>query len=364
MSRRAVLFAVAVALSPPALADDWPRGSLRDAGLPADAAEQIDTRVASGRLENLHALIVVRHGRMVLERYYEGRDFQYGRDLGVVRFGPETLHDVRSISKSVTGLLYGIALAEGKVPAPDAPLLDGFAEYADLAADPERQHLKVEHALTMTLGLAWDERLPYTDPKNDEVAMERSPDRYRYVLSRPIVGPPGARWAYSGGATTLLGRLIERGTGRSLLAYAHDRLFGPLDIRDVEWMTGGDGSPAAASGLRLRPRDLARIGQLVLQNGRWEGEQIVPTEWLAKSFEPRAQVNERMRYGYQWWLGRGWRGGLNVIAAFGNGGQRLFVVPKRDLVVVATAGNYNRHDLKHPGDVVMDALIMPALLDE
>ncbi|GAB3833174.1 serine hydrolase domain-containing protein [Dactylosporangium cerinum] len=215
-------------------------------------------------LEGLHAVVAIRGGKTVLEHYGEGEDRSWNRSLGVVRFGPDTLHDLRSVTKSVTALLYGIALGEGRVPAPEEPLMRYFPQYPDLAAEPDRARLTVEHALTMSLGLEWREDIPYDSPANAEIAMELAADRYRYVLERPVAEPPGTRWSYSGGATALLGKLIADGTGQPLERYGRTALFDPLGIETVEWMAGTDGVASAASGLRLTPRDLARIGELVL----------------------------------------------------------------------------------------------------
>jgi hypothetical protein len=143
-------------------------------------------RGAQGSLPNLHGVVVARHGKLVLERYLEGADECWGRSLGTVTFGPDVQHDLRSVSKSIVGLLYGIALADGLVPAIDRPLVDHFP-YPDLAADPQRRRMTIGHALSMTLGIAWDETLPYSDPRNSEIAMEMARDRYRFVLEQPIV---------------------------------------------------------------------------------------------------------------------------------------------------------------------------------
>ena len=122
--------------------------------------------------------------------------------MGKVAFQADTLHDLRSVSKTIVGLLYGIALADGKVPPPDAPLLASFPEYADLAADPARNRWTIHHVLTMTMGTDWDELgVPYSDPTNSEIAMDTAPDRYRFVLGAPVVMEPGKRWIYNGGAT-------------------------------------------------------------------------------------------------------------------------------------------------------------------
>src|SRR5262249_23086267 len=148
------------------------------------------------------------------------------RPLGTIRFDQETLHDLRSVTKSVVGLLYGIALATKRVPPPDAQLLDHFPEYPDLARDSVRQSLTVQHALTMTLGIEWDElTIPYSDMRNSEVAMNHAADRYRYVLERPIATQPGENWSYNGGATALLAGLISKGTGQSLQQFAQEALF-------------------------------------------------------------------------------------------------------------------------------------------
>lgn len=231
---------------------------------------------------------------------------------------------------------------------PGAPLLAQFPEYPDLAADPKRQRLLISHALTMTLGLEWNERIPYTDPANGEVAMERAADRYRFILERPVASDPGGHWAYSGGSTQLLGRLITKGTGRPFSHYARETLFDPLGIGSTEWRVGRDLEPRAASGLRLRPRDLAVIGQMILNGGTWDGRRIVPASWLEESFTAQAYVTGGGRYGYQWWLGNEYIGtsagpkAERSIMAAGLGGQRLFLFPELKLLVVTTAGNYEK----------------------
>jgi CubicO group peptidase (beta-lactamase class C family) len=346
----------------PAAPADWVSVAPEDAGFAPDLADQLDRAVQNGRLRNLHAVVVARGGKLVLERYYAGPDERWGEPLGTMAFGPEVKHDLRSVSKSIVGLLYGIALAEGRVPAPDQPLVDHFP-YPDLAADPARRRMRIAHALSMTLGLEWDETLPYTDPRNSEIAMEMAPDRYRFVLERPIVAEPGSRWVYNGGATALLAHLIAEGTGGQLHDYAREKLFAPLGITDTEWVLGTNGEPAAASGLRMRPRDLARIGQLVLDQGRAGDRQLVPAAWLDASFEPRVPADAELAYGYQWWLwprersadGRRW------MAGFGNGGQRLTIMPHLDLVLVVMAGNYNQPDAWQLPVTITAEILIPAL---
>lgn len=325
----------------------------------AGLGQRLDDMVARGEVNNLHAVLVLQHGKLALSRYFEGTDEHWGRPLGKVTFSAETLHDVRSISKSVVGLLYGQALAEGVVPALDSPVLDAFPDHADLAKDERRQRLRWSHVLGMTMGQEWNEDLPYSDPRNSEIAMERSADRYRYVLERPMVAEPGAKWRYSGGATALLGHMIARGSGQPLLAYAQERLFGPLGIAQVEWTLGTHGEAAAASGLRLRAPDLARLGQLVLDHGQWQGRRVVPADWLDASLQARVPAWEGYHYGYHWFVVPRAEG-LPTRMALGWGGQRLVVMPAQGVVYVIFMGNY-RHPEQLRQVVAVQRLIHAAV---
>ncbi len=321
--------------------------------------DRLDEALQAGLVDGLHAAVAVRGGQTLLEYYGAGVDFAWGTSLGVVEYGPDTLHDVRSVTKSVTALLYGIALGEGRVPHPAEPLLRQFPQYPDLAADPERARLTVEHALTMSLGLEWREDLPYNNPANAEIAMELAPDRYRYVLERPILELPGARWTYCGGASALLGRLIADGTGQPLPQYVRAALFAPLGITRFEWMAGADGVASAASGLRLAPRDLARIGELVLADGASDGRQIVPASWIHAMLQPRLQTDWGGQYGYQWYIET--IAGHRLVAGMGNGGQRLIALPELDLTVAVTAGNYDDPDQWRTPVTLLERVILPTM---
>ncbi|SDF56120.1 serine hydrolase domain-containing protein [Bosea robiniae] len=346
MDRRTFLTAASAALvarqaAAQAPARQWQSQSLTEAGFKPDASERIEKAFAAGELKGLHGLVVLRHGKIAMEHYFSGADEIWGDSRGTVAFNADELHDLRSVSKSIVGLIYGIALGEGLVPKPAAPVLASFPDYRDLAADADRQRIKIEHVLTMSMGLAWDESLPYTDPRNSEIAMERAADRYRFILEQPITRPPGEAWTYSGGATALLGHLVARGSGQRLGTYASSRLFAPLGIERFTWTNGMNGEEAAASGLRLRPRDLAAIGQLLLDKGHYGGRQIIPADWVEQALTERSQRSDGLRYGYQWYLGRD-RAGDPWYGAEGNGGQRLIVAPKQEIVIAVTAGNYNQ----------------------
>jgi CubicO group peptidase (beta-lactamase class C family) len=309
---------------------------------------QIDAGIRSGQLRDIHVVIVERGKRVLLERYDAGSDEAWGQPLGVVTFTPETLHDMRSVTKSIVGLLYGIALDRGLVPPVDAPLLVQFPQYPDLAADPRRARLTVLNALNMTLGMEWDEERPYNDPANSEIAMERAPDRYRFVLARPFVTEPGTRWIYSGGAVALIGAIIAKGTGLTLPEFARQALFAPLEITRFEWTAGQDGVASAASGLRLRPRDLLRVGELVLAGGTSNGQRVVSRAWLDASFTPAVTTDRGLKYGRLWYIGEDATavlpGKRRWLAGIGNGGQRLYLMPDAELATVVLCGAYNRPD--------------------
>jgi CubicO group peptidase (beta-lactamase class C family) len=348
---------------------DWLAISPSEAGFTSDLEGPLDKAIKEKRVWNLHGVVIVRKGRLVLERYFEGDDNARGSPLGTIAFKADTLHDLRSVSKSIVGLLYGIALADGKVPPPEAPLLAPFPEYAD----PARNRWTIQNVLTMTMGTDWDElSVPYSDPTNSEIAMDMAPDRYRFVLGRPVVMEPGKRWVYTGGATALLARIIENGTGKPLHEFARVTLFDPLAIGPTEWFTDRSGEAIAASGLRMTPRDLARIGLMMLQGGMWGDRQVVPAQWIERSTTPVVDVDETRQYGYQWYLGKfaftvstgpRWdRSRLERFwSAIGNGGQRLFVFPGLDLVVAITAGNYDTPDQWVPPTRVIREVVLPAI---
>jgi CubicO group peptidase (beta-lactamase class C family) len=332
------------ACTPPAKLDDgWMAAAPAAQGFEPDRLCALDKFLGQWPAANIHSVVVVRHGKLVMERYYSGIDYRLGRFLGFVDFGPTVKHDLRSISKSVTSLLVGIALGEGKFPDLDSPLFDHLpAKYAGLrTADNSR--ITLRHLLTMSSGLDWDENRPYTDPENSEIEMERAEDPYRFVLQRAVATIPGLVYNYNSGGTELLALALTHSIGGHIDDYARDKLFGPLGITDFEWdKLASSGEPYAAAGVRLRPRDMAKLGQLVLNDGRWNGKQVLPKGWVAESTKPRVQGSGLYFYGYQWWLGRTFLRGrdLHWRAGVGLGGQRLFVQPDLDLVVAITAGHY------------------------
>lgn len=334
------VFAAASCGTPAQNSDGWSvAGDPRSAGF--DAALLCDTvQSFSGNPHNLHALVVERGGRLVAEAYRTGPDRStYSLWAKRTQFGADVLHDVRSVTKSVVALLWGIAADGQDFPPLDRPVLDLFPALADLQSNG-RERITLADMLCMRSGLAWDESGGYGRWSNDEKGLVWRDDRARYVFDRRLASPPGERFNYNGGLTAVLGIVLEQRTGRSLEEYAAQQLFEPLGIRHWEWVGDLRGRTRAYTGLRLRPRDLARIGRLMLDEGRWQDRQVVPQAWVRRLLAPCAAGEA---FGHHWWSGTVWVRGKEVAwhGARGNGGQRLFIIPGLDLAVAMTAGEYD-----------------------
>ena len=348
---------------PLALNDGWRTGSLEQAGIDRGRIEAMTDSLRAQPDLNVHAVLIEREGRLVYEEYFAGKDERWGTPLGVVKFTRATKHDLRSVTKSVVSALVGIALDSGAITSLDRPLLDYFPEFKELQV-PERRAITIRHALMMAAGFEWNEDVPYTDPKNDEIVMIRSSDPLRYVLSRPIVAAPGTTWRYNGGLTQVLGTIVQRATKQPLATYARAKLFSPLGIRDFEWLGSLADVPSAASGLRLRPRDLAKFGSLYLHEGRWNGRVVVPAKWIVESTRRHLPLPKQPTrgYGYQWWHACYSTpfGSLEAPTAVGNGTQRVIVLRAHQTVVTVLAGRYNDFSANPPEQLLHD-FILPAL---
>jgi CubicO group peptidase (beta-lactamase class C family) len=324
--------------------DGWPVASVNDDKLIDRAALcRMADRLSS--TANVHAVLVARGGKLVFERYFRGSDEVpgriYGRRVEDVTFGADTLHDMKSVSKSVASLALGIAIDRGLIRSVNEPILNFFPELSDLRS-PETERIQLVHALTMSMGLKWVEANPATgDYNNDEARMHMAWDPCRYVLGLPVTAPAGQEFFYNTGALTLVSVIIRKATGRPLDAFASETLFEPLGINGVEW-NRVRGDTDAGGGLRLRPRDMAKIGQLVLAGGRWNDHQIVSKVWIEASTTRKIEATDGQSYGYLWWLGRSLLNGREVhwIGALGRGGQSIRLVPELDLMVAVTAGYY------------------------
>jgi CubicO group peptidase (beta-lactamase class C family) len=281
----ALLVAAAVAAadcpSPTDLHDGWTVAAPEKEALDPALICGIGPRLDAFKEAKPHGVVIARHGQLVYENYFAGNDWRLSMSLGEVKFDAGTKHDIRSISKSVTSLLVGIALDRGLLTDLDTPVFSFFPEYDDLRT-PEKDRMTLRHLLTMSSGLAWNETsVAYTNPSNTYWQMGIAPRADHFVLAQPLAAPPGTVFNYNTGTVDLLGVILRKVSGKRFDEFAKETLFDPLGIEDWEWEGSSGFNPSAASGLRLRPRDLAKIGQLVLERGKWHGRQIVSSSWMS-----------------------------------------------------------------------------------
>jgi CubicO group peptidase (beta-lactamase class C family) len=347
---------------PVKIGDDWTISEPAAVGLDVKELCGVVDYLDGLHQSNIHGILVARRGALVFEHYRKGADDHWGSPLPDAVHGPQTRHDLRSATKSVTGLLIGIACDRQLISSLDKPVFAYFPEYADLRT-PEKDRILLRHLLTMSAGLEWDENVSLADARHGEARMWRSGDRLRTALEPRLVAAPGLDWNYSGGCTELLGAVLCKAAGKAIDEFARETLFEPLGIEDVEW-AHYDNSPAASGGLCMRPRDLAKIGQLILNRGQWDTRQIISAEWIDNSIAPHIGASDRLYfYGYQWWLGRSLVRGREVVwaSAVGYGGQRLFVIPALELVVVVTAGHYGDLMQAWLPLVILNRYVLPAV---
>ena len=290
---------------------------------------------------HVYSLLVIRHGVIVFEQYYQGHD-------------ASTLFDVRSVTKSFISALLGIALAEQKIVNLDRTIFSYFPEYKDDPIDPRKAAITIQDLLTMRSGIAWDEA--------DEFESLYASDNWiQYVLSRPMAHPPGQVFSYNSGASHILSELIHRVTGRHVLEFAHERLFSPLGIYRIDWETDPMDIPIGFAGLSLTARDLAKLGLLYMNQGLWDRTQILApdyvrastTDWSSGGFPEEAQ------YGYHWWVLAS--GSHPAFFAAGYGGQYLWVVPDLDLIAVVTAEPWLPVALIKDNNFLITDFILPAV---
>ena len=348
--------------APAKLDDGWATSQPQEQGLDPRLICAIGARLSAWKDANVHAIVIVRHGVLVYEEYLAGEDQNWGKRLGRIAYDGDMVHDLRSVTKSVTSLVVGIALDRGWIKSLDAPVWSFFPEYADLRS-PEKERIRLRHLLMMATGLEWDETIPYSNSENSENKLYEAVDPYRYVLEQPVADPPGKVFNYVTGAPTLIGAVLHKATGKQIDDLEKQILFNPLGIKQAESTRFDNGDTMAGGGLRLRPRDLAKIGQLVVAHGMWNGQQIVPAAWVEGMITPRLNAYQMYFYGYYWWLGRSLLDGRQIdwIAGRGYGGQRLIIVPSEDMVMVVMAGRYDTSPLQEIVSLsLLNKLILPA----
>lgn len=318
-----------VYVSPPALADGWQTASADAVEMDPAPLEAAANAIGGGTFPKVDSMLVVRRGRLVHETYFNG-------------FGRETLHDLRSATKSITSVLVGIAIDQGLLSGVDEPVLPRLGGGAGLRnPDPRKAAITVGHLLTMTPGLDCDDWNAASPGNEEKMYGER--DWVKFVLDLPMAADPGTRYGYCTGGVVTLGAVLGNATGRRADFFARDVLFGPLGVTRAEWEYTPTGAVDTGGHIRMRPRDMAKIGQLFLQRGLWEGRRVVSEAWVERSTSYLVRTPSNQEYGYLWWRRLTQRAGTPVPTyyAIGNGGQQIIVAPSLDLVAVFTGGNYN-----------------------
>lgn len=302
---------------PADLGDGWEIATPQSVGLdPAALASIHDELLREDRHFGTLGFLVIKEGKLVFETWL--RD-DADRDA---------LHHIQSVTKSVTSLAYGAALERGLVPQPDAELCPLLGDACE-GIDAKKKDITLGHLLTMRSGI---------DFPNETFSLElwghRSKNPLRDILSRPLRDLPGGRFSYQDADPQLVGYALQRQGGRTQESLVREWIFAPLGIQRIHWDRGPDGVSMGAHGLRLLPRDLAKIGQLVLDGGSWNGEQVISSAWIDRSLSPRSDTDLKdFAYGYYWWVVQG----ENAVAAWGHGGQFLLLVPEQRLLLVQVA---------------------------
>jgi CubicO group peptidase (beta-lactamase class C family) len=353
--------------------DYWPTNGWRTAPPQAEGMDPAVLAIIAGNVSSVHpevrSVLVVHHGYLVYERYWQGLTARDG-------------DNVQSVTKSVVSALVGIALGAGKLKGLDQPVGELLARHLPNDADPRVARVTLKQLLTMTSGLAGDDPSLAGDPHISQ-RQGASRDWVRHILGRRLATNPGASFAYSSATSQLLSAIVADATGVSTLAFARARLLGPLGIASakapapvfvahpspaavrayarapVAWPTDPQGYQLGFSGLKLPSRDLAKFAYLYLNGGRWDGRQVIPADYVAASTRPHSTPPPDFPaegYGYQWWVTS--QAGHPSFLALGDGGQLLQVVPDLDLVVVITSdASRNRND----AGALVDQAIIPAV---
>jgi CubicO group peptidase (beta-lactamase class C family) len=347
--------------------DGWETASLSDENLDANLIRELFERISDNTYKNIDSVIIVKNGRIVAEEYFPRIDVMGDkRGRAIKRVSPKQLY---SATKSVTSILIGIAIERHLIRSVDEKISTFFPEYADIFADSNKGEIRLKHLLSMTAGLSWDEgTYSYSDARNDALKALLSPDPIRYTLERPLVATPGAQFVYNTGIPIILGRIIQKVSGMPADKFAERYLFEPLGISDYYWSKLPDDIVDTGGGLFLRPRDMAKIGYVFLNGGRWKEKQIINKEWIRESTKNYIDVSQippgvqASGYGYQWWLSS-FKVGNRVVDSYGargRAGQFILVFPEQQIVTVFTSLNDNIL-MNQPLDMVQ-RYILPAAM--
>ena len=366
MNRKLTSFALAAGffllgqtLKAQAPTKEWQRAKPASVGLDEKKIAEFDAELAGDKYGHMDSFLVIRCGKLVWDGHYP-RDYDkifggrtwLNQDMksSYNYFAPDwhpyyhrgAAHTMQSVTKTVTSVVMGAAMARGEFHADvNTPLLKFFDASKVANVDERKRRISLRDVLSMTSGIDWTENVPYGDPNNSSDQMEATRDWIAFVINRPMASEPGTTFNYSSGGSELLAHIFEKETGKDIQEYAKVQVFEPLGIRDWYWKRTPLGLADTEGGLYLRPEDLAKIGYLYLHDGMWNGKRIVAREWVQASLAPIVKdAGDGYKYGFQWWLlPRPDAADHLAWVGRGFGGQRLLVVPELDLIMVHTAWN-------------------------
>jgi CubicO group peptidase (beta-lactamase class C family) len=337
--------------------DAWTTGTLEQASIDEELVIQAVEGIQKNEYTDIHSLLIIRNGKLVFEEYFNG-------------FAKEDFHVLFSATKSYSSTLIGIALDKNQIPSTNTFLKDFFPTKQNLFADG-RESIRLSDILSMASGLQWDEwSTSATSVENDHYKMMQAASQIDYVLSLPLQYTPGTTFTYNTGLSNLMAPIIEYSSGMSVEQFAEENLLHKLSITNYRWNTAIDDYPSTGGslgGLEMVPRDMAKLGQLFLDNGNWNNERIVSEAWVQAATQGHIQESTAINYGYQWWNRTYFRKNGNPLVEFdavGDGGQWVFVFPELDLVVAFTGGNYTwekDRDLMFQPVTIVQKYILPAV---
>ena len=300
----------------------WKISSPEDQGLSAQKLQEMEDHIDNDLNYYIDSIIVIRNGYLVYESYPS------------LIYDENDRHHIYSCTKVFTSALIGIAIEEGLIGSVDDHVLDYFPEKNFDNMNSWKQSITIRQLLTMTSGIEWWDQINYYE-------MDGSSDWVQYILDQPMAHQPGSVWNYNTGCSHLLSAILDRLTPSGTSDYLESKLFDPLNITNYSWTSGSQGIPIGGTLLHLTPRDMAKFGFLYLNNGYWNGSQLIPSEWITESITSYMNVpfdqGQGSGYGYQWWV-YNW---LNAYTARGSYEQYITVVPDLNMVVISTANSEN-----------------------
>ncbi|MDD5622827.1 MAG: serine hydrolase [Actinomycetota bacterium] len=341
---------------PENIGDGLDVGTIEEVGIDQRLIEKAINDIDRGKYGEVHSILIYKDEKLVVEEYSAGHKYQWDapdHHADYVFFNSNTLHSIMSDTKSITSICIGIAIDEGFIESINQSIFDYLPEYQHLAADG-KEEITIENLLTMTSGLDWKEwNAPYSSPENDAIGIWFSDkDPILYILEKSLVHEPGTHFTYAGGDIITLGEILRYASGMDIEEFSGKYLFEPLGIDAFRWADRFEnGVVECASGLKLTPRSMVKIGITFLNDGTWNGESIISRQWVEKS-AVTFPGNENIKvpgedvgkagYSYTWWTKEFEVAGKKVNGFWANGwgGQKIIVLPELDSVIVFTGGNY------------------------